>query len=70
MVAHVASLGAKEAISNLVAVVGPEGGAVSDVLGPVPTAIQHERLGTAHAVLQARSCMGYDSCRDGFNPLR
>ena len=34
---------------------------MSDVLGPVPTAIQHERLGTAHAVLQARSCMGRDS---------
>ena len=57
MVAHVASTVKEAGISDVVAVIGPEGGMVSDVLGPVPTAIQHERLGTAHAVLQARPCM-------------
>ena len=57
MVAHVAASAKEAGISSLIAVIGPEGGAVSDVLGPIPTAIQHERLGTAHAVLQARPCM-------------
>ncbi|NKD87271.1 bifunctional UDP-N-acetylglucosamine diphosphorylase/glucosamine-1-phosphate N-acetyltransferase GlmU [Haematospirillum sp. 15-248] len=57
MVAHVADAARCAGIERLVAVIGPEGGAVSDLLGPVPTAIQRDRLGTAHAVLQARSVM-------------
>ncbi|NKD54012.1 MULTISPECIES: bifunctional UDP-N-acetylglucosamine diphosphorylase/glucosamine-1-phosphate N-acetyltransferase GlmU [unclassified Haematospirillum] len=57
MVAHVADAACCAGIEQLVAVIGPEGGAVSDLLGPVPTAIQRDRLGTAHAVLQARSVM-------------
>ena len=57
MVAHVADAARCAGVEQLVAVIGPEGGAVSDLLGPVPTAIQRDRLGTAHAVLQARSVM-------------
>lgn len=57
MVAHVAEAARGAGIEHLVIVIGPEGGAVSDLLGPVPTVIQRDRLGTAHAVLQARSGM-------------
>lgn len=51
------------AISDITVVVGPDMDMVSKAVHPYPTVIQHDRLGTAHAVLAARSAIQpFDGC--------
>ncbi len=62
---HALSSGAALAPERTVVVTGPEGEAVAsaaqDHTPGTVTAVQHERLGTAHAVLQARKALeGFD----------
>lgn len=57
MVAHVAAAAAQAGVDRLVVVVGPEGDAVARVVAPHPTVVQHDRLGTGHAALQARAAL-------------
>ncbi|MCF8479804.1 MAG: bifunctional UDP-N-acetylglucosamine diphosphorylase/glucosamine-1-phosphate N-acetyltransferase GlmU [Rhodospirillum sp.] len=65
MVAHVtATLAALEGgLERLVVVIGPDMEAVAKAVAPHPTAIQAKRLGTGHAVLQAREVL-MDSAAD------
>jgi bifunctional UDP-N-acetylglucosamine pyrophosphorylase/glucosamine-1-phosphate N-acetyltransferase len=59
MVAHVT--GTLEALADglerLVVVIGPDMDAVAQVVAPHPTAVQWDRFGTGHAVLQAREAL-------------
>lgn len=41
-----------------VVVIGPEMLSVAEAVAPHPTAVQHERLGTGHAVMAAREAIG------------
>ena len=47
-----------EVFDDIVVVVGPDMAAVAAVAAPWRTVVQHERLGTAHAALQAAECFG------------
>ncbi|WP_413206983.1 bifunctional UDP-N-acetylglucosamine diphosphorylase/glucosamine-1-phosphate N-acetyltransferase GlmU [Rhodospirillum sp. A1_3_36] len=59
MVAHVT--GTLETLAGglerLVVVIGPDMDAVAQAVAPYPTAVQEDRLGTGHAVLQARDAL-------------
>lgn len=57
MLAHLIA-SAAEVFDRLVVVVGPEMGDVAELAAPYPVVIQHERLGTAHAALQAEAYFG------------
>ncbi|WP_147162848.1 bifunctional UDP-N-acetylglucosamine diphosphorylase/glucosamine-1-phosphate N-acetyltransferase GlmU [Pararhodospirillum oryzae] len=57
LIGHVLAALAPLAPARTVVVVGPEGAAVEQAVAPLPTATQAERLGTAHAVLQAREVL-------------
>jgi len=50
--------GCEAVFSRIVVVVGPGMAAVETVAAPHATVVQHERLGTAHAALQAASLFG------------
>jgi bifunctional UDP-N-acetylglucosamine pyrophosphorylase/glucosamine-1-phosphate N-acetyltransferase len=57
MIAHL--LASCEAVFDSVAVVvGPESDAVAKAASPHPAFVQHDRLGTAHAALQAAAAFG------------
>ncbi len=47
-----------EVFDRIVVVVGPEGERLAAVAAPHPVVVQHERLGTAHAALQAADLFG------------
>ncbi|GBQ04515.1 bifunctional UDP-N-acetylglucosamine diphosphorylase/glucosamine-1-phosphate N-acetyltransferase GlmU [Acetobacter cerevisiae] len=57
MLAHLIA-SAAEVFDRLVVVIGPEMGDVAELAAPYPVVIQHERLGTAHAALQAEAYFG------------
>ncbi|MCG0997918.1 bifunctional UDP-N-acetylglucosamine diphosphorylase/glucosamine-1-phosphate N-acetyltransferase GlmU [Acetobacter persici] len=57
MLAHLIA-SASEVFDRLVVVIGPEMGDVAELAAPYPVVIQHERLGTAHAALQAEAYFG------------
>ncbi|MDN6714781.1 MAG: NTP transferase domain-containing protein, partial [Acetobacter sp.] len=57
MLAHLLR-NAAEVFDRLVVVIGPEMADVAEVAAPYPVVIQHERLGTAHAALQAAQWFG------------
>src|SRR6185437_2049933 len=50
--------GCEAVFSRIVVVVGPGMAAVETVAAPHATVVQHERLGTAHAALQAAALFG------------
>jgi len=61
MIQHLMSAVTTLAPDRVVVVVGPGMEAVSATVAPVPTVIQTERLGTGHAVAQARAALeGFD----------
>ena len=50
-------------IHDIMVVIGPNMDAVANAVAPAPTVIQQERLGTAHAVLAAKSqLLPFDGC--------
>ena len=57
MVSHVMAALRKVEVERAVAVIGDGMGDVADALAPAETVIQHERLGTGHAVLQAKDVL-------------
>lgn len=57
MLAHLIA-NAAEIFDRLVVVVGPEMADVAELAAPYPVVIQHDRLGTAHAALQAEAYFG------------
>ncbi|MCP1214288.1 bifunctional UDP-N-acetylglucosamine diphosphorylase/glucosamine-1-phosphate N-acetyltransferase GlmU [Acetobacter okinawensis] len=57
MLAHLLT-NAAEVFDRLVVVIGPDMADVAEVAAPYPVVIQHERLGTAHAALQAEEWFG------------
>ncbi|MBM3485408.1 MAG: bifunctional UDP-N-acetylglucosamine diphosphorylase/glucosamine-1-phosphate N-acetyltransferase GlmU [Alphaproteobacteria bacterium] len=57
MVCHVLDALRTAAVDRTVVVIGPEMGAVAAAVAPAATALQAERLGTAHAVLAARDAL-------------
>ncbi|MFT8674540.1 MAG: bifunctional UDP-N-acetylglucosamine diphosphorylase/glucosamine-1-phosphate N-acetyltransferase GlmU [Acetobacter sp.] len=57
MLAHLIA-SAAEVFDRLVIVVGPDMEDVSALAAPFPVVVQHERLGTAHAALQAEPWFG------------
>ncbi|MEO5338300.1 MAG: bifunctional UDP-N-acetylglucosamine diphosphorylase/glucosamine-1-phosphate N-acetyltransferase GlmU [Magnetospirillum sp. WYHS-4] len=61
MIRHLIASLAEHDLERTVVVVGEGMDAVADAVAPHPTAIQKDRLGTAHAVLAARDAMaGFD----------
>lgn len=58
MVSHLLDTVAGLEPERLVVVVGPDMEVVSRTVGPHPTVIQTDRLGTGHAVLQAKAALG------------
>lgn len=60
LVGHIVAALAPLAPSRQVVIVGPEMESVTERVAPIPTVIQHERLGTADAVKAARGAL------DGF----
>ena len=48
----------EQVFDSIVVVVGPDTPALADLAAPHPVVIQHERLGTAHAALQAEALFG------------
>jgi bifunctional UDP-N-acetylglucosamine pyrophosphorylase/glucosamine-1-phosphate N-acetyltransferase len=60
MILHLLDMLAAMAVERSVVVIGPGMAEIAAAVAPVPTALQSERLGTAHAVAQARSQL------DGF----
>jgi len=57
MLAHLIASVA-EVFDRIVVVIGPEGEALAAIAAPHPVVVQHERLGTAHAALQAAAQFG------------
>ena len=57
MLAHLLT-NAAEVFDRLVVVIGPDMADVAEVAAPYPVVIQHDRLGTAHAALQAENWFG------------
>lgn len=57
MLAHLLR-NAAEVFDRLVVVIGPEMADVAEIAAPYPVVVQHERLGTAHAALQAADWFG------------
>ena len=57
MLAHLLS-NAAEVFDRLVVVIGPDMADVAEVAAPYPVVIQHDRLGTANAVLTAEEWFG------------
>ncbi len=57
MLAHLLA-SASAVFDRLVVVVGPGMEDVAELVAPYPVIIQHDRLGTAHAALQAEACFG------------
>lgn len=57
MVSHVVDTAEVLGLQRTVVVVGPDMDAVAEAVAPHPTVEQRERLGTAHAVLQARGAL-------------
>jgi bifunctional UDP-N-acetylglucosamine pyrophosphorylase/glucosamine-1-phosphate N-acetyltransferase len=57
MLAHLLA-SASAVFDRLVVVIGPGMEEVAELVAPYPVIIQHERLGTAHAALQAEACFG------------
>jgi bifunctional UDP-N-acetylglucosamine pyrophosphorylase/glucosamine-1-phosphate N-acetyltransferase len=57
MLAHLLA-SASTVFDRLVVVIGPGMEEVAELVAPYPVIIQHERLGTAHAALQAEACFG------------
>ena len=57
LISHVLQAAQSLKPARLVVVVGPDGEAVARAVHPVPTAIQHERLGTGDAVKAARAAL-------------
>lgn len=57
MLAHLIANAAK-VFEKLVVVIGPEMADVAELAAPHPVVVQHERLGTAHAALQAEAYFG------------
>ncbi|WP_009869532.1 bifunctional UDP-N-acetylglucosamine diphosphorylase/glucosamine-1-phosphate N-acetyltransferase GlmU [Paramagnetospirillum magnetotacticum] len=58
MVSHLLDTVSGLAPDRMVVVVGPDMEVVSKTVAPHPTVIQADRLGTGHAVLQAKSALG------------
>ncbi len=73
MLAHILETVDKAGIGTVVVVIGDGMDAVAEVAHPHATVIQHERLGTAHAALQARAALnnfaGDIVILNGDNPL-
>ncbi|MFT8657169.1 MAG: bifunctional UDP-N-acetylglucosamine diphosphorylase/glucosamine-1-phosphate N-acetyltransferase GlmU [Acetobacter papayae] len=57
MLAHLLA-SASAVFDRLVVVIGPGMEDVAELVAPYPVIIQHDRLGTAHAALQAAACFG------------
>jgi bifunctional UDP-N-acetylglucosamine pyrophosphorylase/glucosamine-1-phosphate N-acetyltransferase len=57
MVRHVLNTAAALEPDRLVVVVGPDMDAVAAEVAPHPTVVQHDRLGTAHALMAARDAV-------------
>jgi len=57
LLAHVLDAADAGGADPVVTVTGPEMAAVQDLAAPRPCAVQHERLGTAHAVAAARDAL-------------
>ncbi len=57
MIRHVVAAVEEAGVDRVVVVVGPGMDEVAKAAAPHPTAIQHDRRGTAHAVLAARSAI-------------
>jgi len=57
MLAHLIA-NAADVFDRLVVVIGPEMEDVAELAAPYPVVVQHERLGTAHAALQAEAYFG------------
>ena len=57
LISHVLRAAQSLKPARLLVVVGPDGEAVTRAVHPVPTAIQHERLGTGDAVKAARAAL-------------
>ncbi|OAN51334.1 bifunctional N-acetylglucosamine-1-phosphate uridyltransferase/glucosamine-1-phosphate acetyltransferase [Paramagnetospirillum marisnigri] len=58
MVSHLMATVAGLSPDKVVAVIGPDMEVVAKTIAPIPTVIQAERLGTGHAVAQARAALG------------
>ncbi len=58
MVSHLIDTVQSLSPQRVVVVVGPDMDMVADAVAPHPTVVQADRLGTAHAVLQARHALG------------
>jgi len=57
MILHLLDMLSGLAIDRMAVVVGPDSDRVRDAVAPVPTVLQADRLGTGHAVAQAREAM-------------
>ncbi len=57
LVNHVLVTLAEQKIAPVVVVIGPEMDRLAQAVAPHPTAVQHDRRGTAHAVQQAESAL-------------
>ncbi len=57
LVNHVLNTLAAQKIAPVVVVIGPDMDQLSKAVAPHPTAVQHDRRGTAHAVRQAESAL-------------